>query len=156
MEASSASLFSSTERSNALLRLVKHPKGKCEAGQPAHTARYTHVFARRVVDSLEVCEVWSYVVQELQEQRDHEVLAAEVGEEQEEEITAEEKHAIELKVQHIHRSTGHGSMKNLIDSLKKRGVPPKVLRVAQAWKLSHIHITEPTTRPPIAYAVFGF
>ena len=134
MEASSASLFSSTERSNALLRLVKHPKGKCEAGQPAHTARYTHVFARRVVDSLEVCEVWSHVVQELQEQRDHEVLAAEVGEEQEEEITAEEKHAIELKVQHIHRSTGHGSMKNLIDSLKKRGVPPKVLRVAQAWK----------------------
>ena len=35
-----------------------HPRGKCEAGETTHTARYTHVFAKKVVESLKESEVW--------------------------------------------------------------------------------------------------
>lgn len=111
-----------------------HPRGKCEAGETKHTARYTEVFVRRVVESLQTQESWGCVVQEISQ----EPCQALVGEdddhdEQGAEMTADEKKKIEAKIQHIHRSTGHGSLKNLVASLKRRGVPERVLRVAREW-----------------------
>lgn len=42
-----------------------HPKGRCKAGQTAHTARYTEVFAKKVVACFSEGEVWSKIVQEM-------------------------------------------------------------------------------------------
>lgn len=114
-----------------------HPKARCEAGQAAHTARYTPAFARRVVNCLSENEAWSHVLQELQGYG-NEVLVGELVDEPEgaeiEGITAAEKHDIERKIQHIHKNTGHGSMKSLIAALEARGVADQVLQVARAWK----------------------
>ena len=116
-----------------------HAKGKCEAGQTAHTARYTTAFVRRLTDCFRDLEAWPRISQELQ----REALAAEdeeeelIPDEQEEgqlEIAADERKEIEKKIQHIHRNTGHSSMQNLIRALKLRGVEDKVLQVAKAWK----------------------
>ena len=109
-----------------------HPKARCEAGQAAHTARYTPAFARRVVNCLSENEAWSHVLQELQGYG-NEVLDEPEGAEIEG-ITAAEKHDIERKIQHIHKNTGHGSMKSLIAALEARGVADQVLQVARAWK----------------------
>lgn len=114
-----------------------HPKGKCEAGQTAHTARYTPSFVRRVVDCFGEHESWAQVVQELQQTRVEQGLAADDivdVDEEPEEITEAEKKEIEAKIQHIHRATGHGSMKNLIASLQRRGSSAKVIQVARNWK----------------------
>ena len=100
-----------------------HPKGKCESGQTAHTARYTSVFVRRVIDNLVEHEAWSHVVQELSKPDVEETFAAEDAQEPQdegEEITEEEKKTIEAKIQHIHRTTGHGSMRSLVEALKAR------------------------------------
>ena len=48
----------------------KHPKGRCEGGQTAHTARYTQPFARKVIDSLSACETWSRIVNSLNKHED--------------------------------------------------------------------------------------
>ena len=137
-----------------------HPKGKCESGQTAHTARYTSAFVRRVIDSLVEHEAWSHVVQELSQPDVEETFAAEDAREPQEtfaaedarepqetfaaedarepqdegeEITEEEKKAIEAKIQHIHRTTGHGSMRNLVEALKRRGSSNKVIQIAKSW-----------------------
>ena len=114
-----------------------HSKGKCEAGQTAHTARYTQAFVRRVVDVFVESELWSRVLHDLQkvacpaeEVEDVDIPEADL----EEQISSEERKEIEAKIQHIHRSTGHGNMNNLIKSLEQRGVPQKVLQVARQWK----------------------
>lgn len=115
-----------------------HAKGKCEAGQTAHTARYTTAFVRRLTDCFKDLETWPRISQELQQ----EVLAAEDEEEElipddpegQLEIAEDERKEIEKKIQHIHRNTGHSSMKNLIRALKLRGVDDKVLQVAKSWK----------------------
>lgn len=113
-----------------------HPKGKCESGQTAHTARYTSVFVRRVIDSLVEHEAWSHVVQELSKPDVEETFAAEDAQEPQdegEEITKEEKKTIEAKIQHIHRTTGHGSMRSLVEALKRRGSNNKVIQIAKSW-----------------------
>jgi rubredoxin len=51
-----------------------------------------------------------------------------------EDLAEGEKEEIEKKIQHIHWATGHGSMKNLVETLEKQGVPAKVLQVAKQWK----------------------
>lgn len=114
-----------------------HERGKCEAGQTAHTARYTVPFARRVIDSLARHEHWSRTLQELQVQEmafpaeDHDMEGQQDTEDFE--FQEGEREEIERKIQHIHRSTGHGNMKHLIEALKKRGTTPKVLHVAKHW-----------------------
>ena len=50
------------------------------------------------------------------------------------EVLAEGEEEIETKIHQIHQATGHGSMKNLIEALEKRGVSNKVLQVAKQWK----------------------
>lgn len=47
------------------------------------------------------------------------------------EISPEERHEIEQKIQHIHKNSEHDNMKNLIQSLRLRGVAEKVLQVAK-------------------------
>ena len=42
-----------------------HARGKCEAGETAHTARYTDAFVRKVVDALLTSEGWAHVVREV-------------------------------------------------------------------------------------------
>ena len=113
-----------------------HPRGKCEAGEAAHTSRYTEAFARKVVDSLVENEAWSLVVQELGRTTHGEILAAEDAEEDEEceaEVQEGERRRIEGLIQHIHKNTGHGSLKNLVEALRRRGARPEVLRIAKAW-----------------------
>ena len=114
-----------------------HARGKCEAGQTAHTARYTTPFVRKVVDSLSMHESLPRTLQELN--KPETALPAEEGEAEDDvregEVLAEgEKEEIETKIHQIHRATGHGSMKNLIEALEKRGVSNKVLQVAKQWK----------------------
>ena len=114
-----------------------HSKGKCEAGQTAHTARYTHSFVRRVVDVFVESEIWSRVLQDLQKvaYTAEEVEEIDIpDEDMQEQISSEERKEIEGKIQHIHRSTGHGSINNLVKSLEQRGVPQKVLQVARQWQ----------------------
>ena len=45
-----------------------------------------------------------------------------------------EREEIERKIQHLHRSTGHGSMESLVRALERRGTAQKVLQVARSWK----------------------
>lgn len=59
-----------------------HPKGKCEAGESSHTARYTNSFARKVVDSLCMSEVWSKIVQEIHASLEEQANPAEQEDEQ--------------------------------------------------------------------------
>ena len=65
-------------------------------------------------------------------------LPAEEGEAEDDvregEVLAEGEEEIETKIHQIHQATGHGSMKNLIEALEKRGVSNKVLQVAKQWK----------------------
>ena len=125
-----------------------HPKGRCEGGQTAHTARYTQPFARKVIDSLSACETWSRIVHLLNKEVET-ALPAEESEdadmpedEQMEDVamppeTDEEKREreeIEKKIAHIHRSTGHGNMENLVQALQHRGANEKVLKIARNWK----------------------
>ena len=112
-----------------------HPKGICEAGEAAHTARYTPQFARRVVNLLSLPEAWPEVTVELNTEKALpavEVPDAEGGED-DEDMTDEERNQILRKIQHIHRATGHGSLKTLIRALEDRGVSQKVLAVAKSF-----------------------
>ena len=63
-----------------------HAKGKCESGQTAHTARYTDMFAKKVVDCFCEAEVWSRPAQELSQ---HSLEEAMVGDDIEEEAEEE-------------------------------------------------------------------
>ena len=47
-----------------------------------------------------------------------------------------EREEIEKKIAHIHRSTGHGNMENLVQALQHRGAGEKVLQIARNWKCS--------------------
>ena len=117
-----------------------HAKGRCEAGETSHTARYTTAFARRVVDCFCESEGWGHIVQELRRPIPEDAYPAVPDDEELSEagelleISPEEKRDIEQKIQRIHKNTGHGSMKNLIQSLRRRGVAEKVLQVAKQWK----------------------
>ena len=116
-----------------------HEKGKCEAGQAAHTARYTQPFVRKVIDSLCELEPWPKTVQELLREESAQPAAEDAGDEDGEDVEQVqfepgERESIEKKIQHIHRSTGHGSLKNLYDTLQQRGVSDKVLFVAKHWR----------------------
>lgn len=120
-----------------------HPKQKCEAGETAHTARYTEAFARKVIDGMCENEVWSQVVQELSQHHGaaadrggQQALPAEAEDEDPEaevEVSTEERAQIEAKLKHIHCSTGHGSIESLRRALQSRGVSKKVLQVARGW-----------------------
>ena len=129
-----------TRNSSLLQRLHlpcqrNHPKGRCEGGQTLHTARYTQVFAKKVVDCLSSNETWSKVVQDVVSPSLEENFAA-ADDISPEEVQFEpgEEQEIERKIQHIHRSTGHGSMTSLIRALERRGVADKVLHVAKNWQ----------------------
>lgn len=113
-----------------------HPKGKCERGEAAHTSRYTVPFARKVIDSLSECEPWHRIVEQQHQALHTDLEEAQVGEDVNLEISPEERLEIEKKIQHIHQTTGHGSMKNLIHTLTQRGVQPKVIQVAKEWTCS--------------------
>ena len=117
-----------------------HPKGKCERGEAAHTARYTLPFAKRVIDALSMSESWCRTSEELQPRAEsaEELLAAEDEAERDAgvldvDISPEERNQIEMKIQKIHKNTGHGSMRNLIKALEDRGAAQKVVQVAKAW-----------------------
>lgn len=128
-----------------------HAKGKCEAGEAAPTARCTEAFAKRVIDSLTECEVWSQVIQELS--NGDVALPAEVDEGEElvdVEVSEEERMAIEAKLKHIHCATGHGSMESLRQALKAKGVHAKILKVAQTWN-SPTCIVEEKGPPPTVH-----
>ena len=117
-----------------------HARGRCEAGEMAHTARYTEAFARKVVDSLCENEVWATVVQELGQEphpSERQAFPAEAEEDDvdgEVVVSPEERAEIEAKLKHIHCSTGHGSIESLRRALQSRGVSKKVLQVAKEWK----------------------
>ena len=118
-----------------------HARGKCEAGETAHTARYTDAFVRKVVDALLTSEGWAHVVREVsshpaQETLNvpEEALAEETEEDDGAEATEAERREVERKIQHIHRNTGHSSIENLIKALERRGVPRKIIRIAREWK----------------------
>ena len=125
-----------------------HPRGKCERGETAHTARYTSAFARKVVDSLSECELWSRIIDELHDQApppigtsSDEVHAAEALD-----ITDEERREITRKIQRIHCSTGHSSLSNLVKALELRSAHPKVIQIAREWKCpicEHRHRKDP-------------
>ena len=113
-----------------------HPKGRCEAGQTAHTARYTDVFAKKVIDCFCEGEVWSKIVQELSHTNLEEAQPAEADSEDHPmdlEIPPDEQLEIEQKLQYIHKNTGHGSHQALLRALERRGVSEKVLQVARKW-----------------------
>ena len=113
-----------------------HPKGKCEAGETAHTARYTTVFAKKVVDSLSMSEVWSQTVQELQSHLPEDLaLPAEAAPESESTVLSQqEKAEVERKIQHIHRSSGHCDMKSIVRALERRGSHKEIVDIAKTWK----------------------
>ena len=129
-----------TRNSSLLQRLHlpcqrNHPKGRCEAGQTLHTARYTQVFAKKVVDCLSSNETWSKVVQDVVSSSLEENLVAEDADTPEEmQVEEGEQQEIERKIQHIHRCTGHGNMASLVRALERRGVSAKVLHVAKNWQ----------------------
>ena len=52
------------------------------------------------------------------------------------ELTEEEKKRINRHLNLIHSSTGHGAYSSLINALKRRGVQPNVLRLAQDFRCS--------------------
>ena len=94
---------------------------------------------RKVVDALTECETWSRLVGEFDKKETVEVAqaAGQVRAVAEGEIlTEEEKQQVIAKIQHIHRSTGHGSIHNLVKALEDRGCHPHVVRIAREWKCS--------------------
>ena len=125
-----------------------HPKGKCERGETAHTARYTPAFARKVVDSLTECEVWARIIDELHDRQEMAAAADQHPEQAVEQLDIEEQERQEIvrKIQKIHCSTGHSSLSNMIKALELRGAHPKVIQVAKSWKCSiceHRHRKDP-------------
>lgn len=113
-----------------------HPRGKCEAGQTAHTARYTIPFARKVIDALSNSETWSKVVENVS--KNYQEIAqpaegADVDMGPAAHISDKEKQEILHQLHKIHRNTGHGSKESLIQALKDRGATPTVLEVAKEW-----------------------
>ena len=115
-----------------------HPKGRCEGGQTAHTARYTQPFAKKVIDSLSACETWSRIVDNLNKKVEAALPAEDVidvdMQPEESEEDKREREEIEKKIAHIHRSTGHGSIDNLVQALQQRGAEDKVIQIAKNWK----------------------
>ena len=114
-----------------------HPKGKCEAGESSHTARYTNSFARKVVDSLCMSEVWSKIVQEIHASLEEQANPAEQEDEPQGirvEVDDREREEIVRRIQHVHRCTGHGDMKGLVKALQKRGAAPHVVELAKQWE----------------------
>ena len=70
------------------------------------------------MDSLSECEVWSRILEELQDRGpEQQSLAAEAAPDSGEqlEISAEDREEIEKKIQKIHSNTGHSSMKTLYE-----------------------------------------
>ena len=141
-----------TTKNKALLQHLdlrcqkNHPKGRCERGETAHTARYTSAFTRKVVDSLTECEVWSRIIDELHDQQPHAAAQHEVQAAEQLEIPEAERKEIIRKIQRIHCSTGHSNMSNLIKALELRAAHPKVLQVAREWKCTiceHRHRKDP-------------
>eukprot|EP00435_Cladocopium_sp_Y103_P023808 s2436_g5.t2 len=113
-----------------------HPRGKCEAGQAAHTSRYTQPFARKVIDAISNSETWSRIAEEIGKHCEPEQAhpaVEDVEMQPEVQITEQEKAEILHQLHKIHRNTGHGSKENLIKALKDRGATPKVLQVAAEW-----------------------
>ena len=119
-----------------------HKKTVCESGRPLDSASYTPVFVRKVVEALRQQEMWSLVCDEL-----NEPLPAESSEEQTvesleqclvnvPETSPEERDRILKLVKHIHCTSGHGSLTNLLRALQKRGVAPHVLAVAKTFSCS--------------------
>ena len=117
-----------------------HKKGSCDKGEAKHTAFYTPVFAKKVVDSFIEGEDWTEVAQEIfLGTGDPTVSFTERIEQPEEDysgvaVTREEKEKILRHIQHIHSVTGHCSMQYLLDALKRRGVPTKVLDIAKRFQ----------------------
>ena len=113
-----------------------HPRGKCEAGQTAHTARYTIPFARKVIDAISNSETWSKIVETVS--KNYQEMAQPAEEEDVEmgpaaHISDKEKQEILHQLHKIHRNTGHGSKESLIKALKERGATPTVIEVAKEW-----------------------
>ena len=117
-----------------------HKKGSCDKGEAKHTAFYTPVFAKKVVDSFIEGEDWTEVAQEIfLGTGDPTVSFTERIEQPEEDysgvaVTREEKEKILRHIQHIHSVTRHCSMQYLLDALKRRGVPTKVLDIAKRFQ----------------------
>ena len=111
----------------------------CESGRPARTAFCKPVFAKKVIEALRTFEPWSAVAQELHSHHDTSVPEPAncdsplylVGAD---DMPQEEKDRILRLVKHIHSNTGHGSMKNLLEALKRRGVSNAVLEVAKQFE----------------------
>ena len=115
-----------------------HKHTVCESGRTHHSAFYTPVFAKKVVDALQEQEAWSALSQELS------LTPSEVSDQffclensetclvNEGELSSDEKIKINNLLRHIHSVTGHGSVETLVKSLKNRGVPEKVLALAIA------------------------
>ena len=119
-----------------------HKHALCEGGEAHRTTFYTPVFGKKVVESFGFVDDWNQIAHEIYygnsemvntlfQTKDVDGFSGEefsgVA------ITAEEKHAILRNIRHIHSVTGHCSMKYLLDSLKRRGVPNKVLEVAKTF-----------------------
>ena len=113
-----------------------HPKGKCDRGRAKHTAFYTSVFAKRVIDAMLAAEDWNAVAKELCFGSGH-VESKEVGEVLEQHcfaVSKEEKERILRNLKHIHTVTGHCSNHHLVDALRRRGVAGEVLDLARNFQ----------------------
>ena len=118
-----------------------HKKVVCESGRPAQSAYYTPVFAKKkkVVEALREHETWSVLACELSETTCSEdplfcVEPCETALVNDGEISVEEKQRIMRLIRHIHCTTGHGSIATLVNSLKHRGVPERILNLAREFK----------------------
>ena len=116
-----------------------HKKTVCESGRPAQSAYYTPVFAKKVVEALREHEAWSVLACELSESTSPEdplfcIEPNETALVNEGEMTSEEKQRIMRLIRHMHCTTGHGSIATLVNSLKHRGVPERILGLAREFK----------------------
>ena len=88
------------------------------------------MFARKVVEALRQQGMWTLVCDELNEESPAESLKEQTGDSSEQcmvnmpETSPEERERILKLVKHIHCTSGHGSLTNLLRALQKRGVAP--------------------------------
>ena len=132
-----------------------HTHASCEGGRRTqHSALYTPAFAKRVVSCMLKRETWETLVREVQysesdtsvpicwrkdyqtgsKEVDSDFKAYTVENQENKPLTPQQKVELHKKLQQIHSVTGHGSLKNLLDSLKRRGVSAKILEEAKNFK----------------------
>ena len=116
-----------------------HAHGVCDRGRAKHTAFYTPVFAKRVVDAMLEHDDWNQVAQDIHfgiNTTQEGNLDDDHGEETQHGfvMSPAEKEKVLRNLKHIHSVTGHCSNKHLVDALKTKGVTKEIIDMAKGFQ----------------------